>query len=534
MKRPSHVAEATAGKRILLTQELLQDIGYEDTEVLEMLRSGATLAGDIQKCPVFHEQFKPCLITLQQLESTAPRRNEMILNMTRSSGDKELDQKLLDETREELRCGWAEGPFDPSNLERGASISRRFSLVQGSKTRMIDDFSVSGVNDSCTSRNKIDFHMIDTFAAVVRRYYQVMADKNQHTFLEAKTYDLKSAYRQVPIRESRLKYAYFSVFNWEKGRAEVYRLKTLPFGATHSVYVFLRLARMLYAIMTRALHLVRTNFYDDFLLASDPDLEESSRNSMELVVFMLTGWDFDRQGKKATQFSTVRKALGVCFDLSSSGERLLKVDNTEKRKLELSELIQRYLDEGRIGKQECLVLRGRLGFADSFIHVRLGSVLLKQLSEHAYGRNGKLDPDLRLSLESMKNRLSTAGPRIVSAEVDQQWFIYTDAAYEPESGTGGLGAVLVDQSASIVAWFGIPLSKEECVRFGSKQKEAIIYELELLMHSFERMEQVRLLANYWHSTSVGNQCRLQWFGSLEFLLKPTLVIFLQEDNLTLC
>jgi hypothetical protein len=50
---------------------------------------------------------------------------------------------------------------------------------------------------------------------------------------------------------------------------------------------------------------------------------------MELV-FMLTGWRFDIDGKKATSFGTVCKALGVKFDLSSSGERILAVRNAER------------------------------------------------------------------------------------------------------------------------------------------------------------------------------------------------------------
>ena len=115
--------------------------------------------------------------------------------------------------------------------------------------------------------------------------------------LVAKTYDLRSAYRQVPIKQSHLKYAYFSVYNHRKGCAEMYRMLTLPFGATHSVYSFLRLARMLYSIATRGLMLMTTNFYDDFILASPRSLTSSSACGMELV-FMLTGWNFAREGKK--------------------------------------------------------------------------------------------------------------------------------------------------------------------------------------------------------------------------------------------
>ena len=62
-----------------------------------------------------------------------------IMKLTASSGSEDLDKQLLDETKEELDKGCAEGPFDLDQLETGSTISRRFPLVQGSKTRMIDD-----------------------------------------------------------------------------------------------------------------------------------------------------------------------------------------------------------------------------------------------------------------------------------------------------------------------------------------------------------------------------------------------------------
>ena len=180
-------------------------------------------------------KFKPCLMTMEQLQRDAARRNEFILGLTMSSGDRSLDERLLAETREELERGWAEGPFDPADLERGSTISRRFALVQGSKTRMIDDFSISGVNDSCVIHNKIDLHLIDTFVAAIKLYFSSCRAHSSDGSLLRKTYDLKSAYRQVPIRADPLKVAYFSIYNCEKHGVEVYRLKMLPFGATHSV-----------------------------------------------------------------------------------------------------------------------------------------------------------------------------------------------------------------------------------------------------------------------------------------------------------
>ena len=58
--RPDHVKQATAGKRLLLTSEILESMDYVDMEVLELLRVGSPLAGDIPKCKVFEDLYKPC------------------------------------------------------------------------------------------------------------------------------------------------------------------------------------------------------------------------------------------------------------------------------------------------------------------------------------------------------------------------------------------------------------------------------------------------------------------------------------------
>lgn len=92
--------------------------------------------------------------------------------MTTSSGDPLVGEQLLCETMLELEKGWADGPYTPSDLEKGAAVSRRFPLSQGAKRRMIDDFSISGVNDSCEIHCNIDVHIIDTFCALIKKYFR--------------------------------------------------------------------------------------------------------------------------------------------------------------------------------------------------------------------------------------------------------------------------------------------------------------------------------------------------------------------------
>ena len=187
----------------------------------------------------------------------------------------------------------------------------------------IDDFSISDINATASSHNKVDLHMVDIFPAKG-------CNEAKASALVAKTCDLKSAYRRllsvkiICVSPS----SAFAIVSLEKLKC-ISLKRCLLAPRTHSVYSFLRLARMLYTIWTRELFLLTTNFYDDYILASLPNSVESAKNPMELV-FMLTGWRFDIDGKKATSFGTVCKALGVQFDLSSSGERILAVRNAER------------------------------------------------------------------------------------------------------------------------------------------------------------------------------------------------------------
>ena len=61
----------------------------------------------------------------------------------------------------------------------------------------------------------------------------------------------------------------------------------------------------------------------------------------------------------------------------------------------------------------------------------------------------------------------------------KQWFVFTDAAFEPELLRGGLGAAIFNNLGERVSWFGLPLDEQQCRQFGAGDKQTIIYELEL-------------------------------------------------------
>ena len=59
-------------------------------------------------------------------------------------------------------------------------------------------------------------------------------------------------------------------------------------------------------------------------------------------------------GRKATEFGTMCKALGVAFDFSASNQRVLQVSNTESRKEELVQQISEALLDWRVGQTDLL------------------------------------------------------------------------------------------------------------------------------------------------------------------------------------
>eukprot|EP00435_Cladocopium_sp_Y103_P033807 s3386_g8.t1 len=206
----------------------------------------------------------------------------------------------------------------------------------------------------------------------------------------------------------------------------------------------------------------------DGQLLAETELE-LEKDSMEMA-FLLTGWVFAQEGKKLRASEACVRRL-VC-SLTSTGLSMVywrcATPSPEGRSL-------CWMD-----KQETLSLRRRLGFADNFLHGRLGKLVLKHLVDHAYGVSKYMDTNLIGSLRAMAERLQVSKPRFVSASECRQWFVYTDASYEPESFTGGLGGVLVNDEVEVVAWFGICLDEHACTMMGAKEKGTIIYDLEML------------------------------------------------------
>lgn len=143
------------------------------------------------------------------------------------------------------------------------------------------------------------------------------------------------------------------------------------------------------------------------------------------------------------------------FDVSSLGEKILSVRNTEQRLTVNNNGNFESWRAGQTRRFEFAYQAGFCRFLSTWTLRIFGSK--KQLSEHAYGRTAKLPAELAFGLQMMMQRLSAGVPRVVSAKALRQWFVYNDAAYEPELMSGGVGAAIFNDACECVGWFGFPL-----------------------------------------------------------------------------
>ncbi|CAE7265681.1 unnamed protein product, partial [Symbiodinium sp. CCMP2456] len=270
------VEAVTRGKAIALFGRLLEETGFPDMSVIDLLRDGVPLVGQENASALFDKRPKPQDIDPEQLKAQAMLRRQVLQQMKGlASGEDYASMKS--ETEAEVAAGFMSGPFHSEqevSSELGTddwSLSTRFLLRQGedSKVRIIDDFKMSAVNRAFGSTSFLELQDTDYAVGLLRFISRVLQDKKRvkvpladGTVLEGdwspemlarpdllgKTLDLSKAYRQVGIHPDTRDRAVLG-FPSPSGAWEFYIAKSLPFGAAASVYGFNKIALAILHIM---------------------------------------------------------------------------------------------------------------------------------------------------------------------------------------------------------------------------------------------------------------------------------------------
>ena len=275
---------------------------------------GFDLVGKVPQSGTLSKKFSPSAPSISDLHSAAPSARKALRSMTRSSGDFDMDVQLWKKTQSELDRGWLVGPIDWDSLPDEAVVSRRSPIEQSGKIRPIDDYTQSQVNLTIHSTETASVDTVDYICAMFSTFVNDLRKNRQNGSIVSRSLDLSLAYRQLSVSAGSADYSYISVFNPYNGMASLFRQVALPFGSKAAVNAFIRCARCLQWIAAKCLSIPVSCYFDDFVLASPPQLFENTNSAMCLMLSLL-GWQFDETGPKADIFSTEVSALCVAFSL---------------------------------------------------------------------------------------------------------------------------------------------------------------------------------------------------------------------------
>ena len=474
-----HLRLVLQGKRLLLFKEMLEAYDYPDKTLVDDITNGFPLSGWLPKSHVLPVGLKRPSQSVESALKVAKGINGGICKQVSSNNDPDLDEEVWEQTLDELsnRWTWLDEECEPSKH----LIAKR----QGDKVRLIDDCTVGGFNSTCGVSERLRVHAIDEMASYIAWCLTTLSETSLDEVV-GKTYDLKSAYKQYGVRKFDRELLRLAVWDPKQQRVRYLGINALPFGAIGSVSSFLRVSMAVWFLGVKGLRLCWTSFFDDYTLLSRRSNSNSASLSAEFL-FQLLGITFATEGKKAVEWNTKVKTLGVVLDLAPENgtgttNRYVTIGHTETRIVELTALIDSILERGAMSNKDAERLRGRLQWFETFSHGRIAQQTLRVVSGMAsVGRKREAlgTKEIR-ALKFLRGRILTADPTKVMSTSLQTWYVFTDGACEGEQHkTGSIGAVLVNKDGQAVSYFS-ELVPTSWMRIFMEVSKHPVFELELL------------------------------------------------------
>ena len=463
---PSWMQTVMQGKRILLLESLLRQRNFDDMEAIELLKSGVKLSG-VSECPAaFDVKVKPATSTEAELRQVAPLKRAALLLENRAS-DPELERDLLKVTMDEAKAGWLQGPFSSEtevseHLGRTDwSLMRRFGVRQGGKLRPIDDACDSDLNCTFTSTMKLQLQDGDFCISLAMEIAKRVMGKPGVVPREwsGRCLDLSGAYKQMAVCEQHRSLCVLLLRDAD-GRPIFFISSALVFGASASVYAFLRIARALSFLLNVVLEIPHANFFDDYpILVPSEDAEQVGLLCTKFL--HLLGWKHAEigEGHKGLPFAKSFDVLGLHLDISCISSGTLTVANKLGRVDRLLERLREIKQSAVLSRHEGQVLLGLLRYAAGFFGGRTLRYVCEDLNAIVHHGHHPSPVAVRLLCQRAITALESSRPLQLKADMPSSpVHLFTDGSWE--KGVAGVGAVLFDAHDGSAEVFGGEMPKD--------------------------------------------------------------------------
>jgi hypothetical protein len=222
---------------------MLQSINYVDMGVVDEFCEGSRLTGQMERTGLWPSKVTPATVTEQELHVQAKMQRAALTYGQVVFFDDEIAGAVWEQTLAEVAKGELDGPLDLSQVPDHYPLSRRFGVKQNDKIRCVDDFSWSGINSAAQPLESPKPHTLDVIGGMM---LAVMNQSPPGLQWLARSFDLKSAYRQCAVHPDARRFSYIVVGDPATSTLKAFRLRALPFGSVKSVHSFLRIAHSLW------------------------------------------------------------------------------------------------------------------------------------------------------------------------------------------------------------------------------------------------------------------------------------------------
>ena len=156
------VAKVLKGKRLLVFEEILNEIGFPDKNLVRDICAGFRITGWLRDSMLFPHRSKPPQYAVDALMRLSKGISRSIFKSVNTEEVSDASMGAWEGTVTEIEKGWLVEDKHPDldNLV----VARRFGLAQKLKVRVIDDFKQCGVNGSAGLPEKYVLHSIDAIA----------------------------------------------------------------------------------------------------------------------------------------------------------------------------------------------------------------------------------------------------------------------------------------------------------------------------------------------------------------------------------
>ena len=295
---PEHIRDVLKCKRLEVVRAMLTQCNCGDKHICDDIVKGFDPMGQLPDSGVFQKRSTYPTLTKDQVGQVSKQTRQAIWHSSRAMVDKEIAEGVYQATLDETQKGWLVGPLGLKDLPDGASLTRRFGILQTSsssdgsqtkKVRPIDDFTESLINMTNGCNEKISIHGVDTIASGVVQRLKLCGAKGKSPSLVAKAVDLRKAYKQLAVSSDALVDSYLCVLNPEKNQPEAFGCRVLPFGARAAVQAFCRAAPSIWYLGVKLLRLHWSVYFDDFFVIED-EIQSKHTGLIVMALFNLLGW----------------------------------------------------------------------------------------------------------------------------------------------------------------------------------------------------------------------------------------------------